>query len=258
MDVERELDRDSLRTRRSVLTGLLGGAAAALAATLGHGRPVGATHDSYVELGHSNATDGVTQFDTSGSDSSALYGLTSSGTALVARTDSGTGVDVVTDSGPAVLATSTSGNGVHGLSTSGIGTIGASNSNQGVHATSNEEIALWAQSGAVARPAVFAWAYLGNTAVFGVSGLSAPPGAPDGPAKTGVFGYAAQDAAAVGVRGTSPLGRGGIFKGGAAAIRLTPSTSTSHPASGQKGDLYVDSNARLWFCKGGMTWVRLA
>ncbi len=258
MDVERDLERDSLRTRRSVLTGLLGGAAAAVAATLGHSRPVGATHDGYVELGHSNASDGVTQFDTSASESSALYALASSGDALIARSDSGTGVDVVTGSGDAILATSTSGKALWGLSTSGIGVVGASNSNQGVHANSNENIALWAQSGAETKPAVAAWAYLDNTGVFGVSGLSAPPGFPDAPSKTGVFGYAAQDAGSIGVRGTSPLGRGGVFRGGAAQVRLQPSTSTSHPASGQKGDLYVDSNARLWFCKGGTTWVRLA
>jgi hypothetical protein len=24
------------------------------------------------------------------------------------------------------------------------------------------------------------------------------------------------------------------------------------------GDLYVDKNERLWFCKGGATWVQLA
>ncbi len=61
--------------------------------------------------------------------------------------------------------------------------------------------------------------------------------------QTGVDGSADQDATSVGVRGTSPAGRGGVFKGGAAQLKLQPSsTATSHPSSGQAGDLFVDKN----------------
>jgi len=68
-----------------------------------------------------------------------------------------------------------------------------------------------------------------------------------------------------GVQGTSGTGngvtgkgkRGGVFSGAAAAIQLTPSAG-SHPASGSKGDLFVDHNTHLWFCRGGTTWVKLA
>lgn len=51
-----------------------------------------------------------------------------------------------------------------------------------------------------------------------------------------------------GVHATSGGGRGGIFGGGAAQIQLTPAGS-SHPKSGQRGDLYADAAGRLWYCK---------
>lgn len=68
-----------------------------------------------------------------------------------------------------------------------------------------------------------------------------------------------------GVAGTSSSGtgvtgkgrRGGVFSGSAAAIQLTPHAG-SHPSSGSKGDLFVDHNTHLWFCRGGTTWVKLA
>lgn len=74
----------------------------------------------------------------------------------------------------------------------------------------------------------------------------------------GVQGIANQDAGAVGVRGISTKGRGGVFKGGVAQLRLSPSTATSHPTSGAIGDLFVDSSGRLWFCKGATTWKQIA
>jgi len=52
--------------------------------------------------------------------------------------------------------------------------------------------------------------------------------------------------------------RGGRFSGTAAAINLAPTKHASHPHSGSAGDFYVDHHHRLWFCKGGTTWVRLA
>jgi len=59
----------------------------------------------------------------------------------------------------------------------------------------------------------------------------------------------------VGVRASGK--RGGIFAGKAAAIQLTP-TSGTHPVHGSKGDLFVDHNAHLFFCRGGTNWVKLA
>ena len=51
--------------------------------------------------------------------------------------------------------------------------------------------------------------------------------------------------------------RGGVFSGKAAAIQLEPSAG-SHPTHGAKGDLFVDHNAHLFFCRGGTNWVKLA
>lgn len=69
----------------------------------------------------------------------------------------------------------------------------------------------------------------------------------------GVFGTSEN----IGIQGSS-TGRGGVFAGNKAAVKLKPSTSASHPASGQRGDLVVDSTGRLWFCKSGSSWHQLA
>jgi len=63
------------------------------------------------------------------------------------------------------------------------------------------------------------------------------------------------------IEGTSIRGRGAVFKGKKAPIRLMPSSTTTKPATGSRGDLFVDSTGRLWYCKtGGSTtgWKQLA
>jgi hypothetical protein len=77
--------------------------------------------------------------------------------------------------------------------------------------------------------------------------------------QTAVIGIC--DTAGVGVAGHSSLGRGGVFSGLKAAVRLLPAEQSSHPARGQRGDLVVDSTGRLWYCKKGGTspvWKQLA
>ena len=66
------------------------------------------------------------------------------------------------------------------------------------------------------------------------------------------------NAAGAAVYGESAAGRGASFGGKRAQLRLRPSSATTHPASGQAGDFFVDSAARLWFCKGGTVWRQLA
>lgn len=73
--------------------------------------------------------------------------------------------------------------------------------------------------------------------------------------RAGVYG---QSGSGIGVLGTSLTGRGGQFKGRKAQLRLQPSTSSTHPRSGARGDLFVDKQGRLWFCKGGTSWRQLA
>ena len=126
----------------------------------------------------------------------------------------------------------------------------ASGTGHGVDAISPTGTAVYADSGSSTGPAVIGRSAGDNTGLQGYSGSDV---APPSPAKTGVYGYATQDATAVGVRGTSVAGRGGLFKGGAAQLKLSPSAATSHPASGQRGDFFVDKSGRLWFCKGGTT-----
>jgi len=61
------------------------------------------------------------------------------------------------------------------------------------------------------------------------------------------------------VRGIGAKGRGGEFSGATAQIRLLPAGTL--PASGQTGDLFVDSSGGLHYCKAGgstATWVKLA
>jgi hypothetical protein len=64
------------------------------------------------------------------------------------------------------------------------------------------------------------WA-MGRTGVQGYSGPSSI--VPVNSAGTRVEGYADTDANSVGVPGTSPAGRGGIFKGGTAPLKLRAS-----------------------------------
>jgi hypothetical protein len=81
-----------------------------------------------------------------------------------------------------------------------------------------------------------------GTGVMGFSGSKNLP--PKGLPNTGVYG--------IGIKG-----RGGVFQGDKAQVRLVPSTAASHPSSGAAGDLFVDTSNRLWFCKGGTNWVKL-
>jgi hypothetical protein len=76
--------------------------------------------------------------------------------------------------------------------------------------------------------------------------------------RNGVYGYTstAGGSGVVGA-GVGTTTRGGVFSGPAAQIQLTPGSGATHPASGAAGDLYVDSAARLWYCKGSTTWLEL-
>jgi hypothetical protein len=61
--------------------------------------------------------------------------------------------------------------------------------------------------------------------------------------------------------GAGTGGRGGIFAGQSAQVKLSPGSLSSHPKSGQRGDLYADKVGRLWYCKTGgtkATWHQIA
>ena len=77
--------------------------------------------------------------------------------------------------------------------------------------------------------------------------------------QSAVFGTTEGTGAAI--HGVSSLGRGGVFWGKKAQVRLLASTATTKPLKGLRGDLFVDSSGRLWYCKTGNSltgWKQLA
>jgi hypothetical protein len=100
-------------------------------------------------------------------------------------------------------------------------------------------------------------------AVYGGTNGTGPAvqGAQSGRSGNAISGQVSNpnNASAAIVGAGSAIGRGGQFAGGVAQIRLVP--GARRPASGQRGDLFVDSNGRLYFCRaqGSNTdWVQLA
>jgi hypothetical protein len=59
------------------------------------------------------------------------------------------------------------------------------------------------------------------------------------------------------VDASSSLGTGGVFRGKKAQIQLVPSTASTHPSTGAKGQLYVDKSARLWYCYATNKWKQI-
>lgn len=61
-----------------------------------------------------------------------------------------------------------------------------------------------------------------------------------------------------GLEALSAKGVGATFEGKTAQVQLVPSSDSSHPSSGDPGQLFVDSAKRLWFCRGANNWHQLA
>jgi hypothetical protein len=157
---------------------------------------------------------------TSSGPSTAVFHNTGSGTALQAiaasaqpailgaNTSSGIGVMGGSTSGIGVEGAAVGGNGVYGQSTSGQGVLGISTSGNGVIGQSTSSIGVIGVTAATAEPGLFGLSMANNSGVIGVSegaGFVLPPSSPP---KTGVYGYAVQDIAAVGVKGESTAGTG--------------------------------------------------
>jgi hypothetical protein len=144
----------------------------------------------------------------------------------VFRADSGAGVGVsgFSDSLVGVAGASAYGTGVHGTSAHGVGVVGDSNESVGVLGTSGTTEGVRGQSaygvgvyglsssgygvagnsGSPKIPAVLGHSVGNSTAVLGFSGATVVAAKP----KTGVYGYAAQDATSVGILGQSTAGTG--------------------------------------------------
>ncbi len=146
---------------------------------------------------------------------------------------------------------STQGRGVYGNASAGsgdaTGVLGTSSSTGGVGvlgmawATSGETSGVAGLGSSPTGAGVSGWSAEGT----GVLAYSGPPPRPSAPPMTGVFGFAGQDG-----------GRGGVFGGAAAQIRLIPAAGP-HPTTGELGDLHLDDGGSHWLCKGGTAWKQL-
>lgn len=121
------------------------------------------------------------------------------------RSPTGSGVAGDSDSGAGTLGTSGTGPGVQGASGTGPGVVGASMSFAGVSGQSSGGIGVFGYNQILEKPAVLGHSNAGGTGVLGFSGAGMPP-AP--PAKTGAYGFAAQDASSRGVYGQTTAGEG--------------------------------------------------
>jgi len=246
------IDNPQARSRRSVLAAVVGGFAAALGASLGRVQPVAAANGDFVKLGVNNTATTTTEITYTNVQDAvrvhnaygyAVSGLSANGSGVRGTSNASGGVGVQgnnSSTGSGVAGGSNNGTGVNGYSTYGTGVLGASTYATAVHGQSENAYGVYGESPT-------------NYAVVGQSGSS---GGVVGFSDTG-FGVLGSSASAVGVQGQGGSGRGGRFSGQKAQIRLDPSTAATHPASGLAGDLFVDKSKRLWFCKGGTSWVRL-
>ena len=246
------------RSRRSLLAGAVGGLAAAVTATLAGAQRVLAAGDDGQVL-HvadykadirttttlANNTNNVTALrGINNQDGIGVTGFSASYRGVYGSSLDGTGVAGESEEGPY---------GVHAraLGTTGlkVGVFGEGYSPGGVamlgnnYATSGNAEGVQGTTDSPTGWATVGWARANGAAVVGASGPDFPSAGV--PSKTGVFGY-------------SQNGRGGVFRGPTAQARLMPTGATTHPSSGAAGDLYVDKNHRLWFCKGGTSWKQLA
>jgi hypothetical protein len=137
-----------------------------------------------------------------------------------------------------VVGESPAGIGVEGISGSGTAVHGISGSFIGLHGESASSIAVEGYSTATDKPASRGWSAGNSTGMLGHSGAAAPP-APM--AKTGVYGYAAQDnfirgvtgesPACIGLYGISSSGYAGYFAGKVYTTKYHELTEISTPAA---------------------------
>jgi hypothetical protein len=208
----------STSSRRAIIAAGLGGLLTAVAQALARPSPARAGVDGDVVLGGLNsATTTTTISNTSNAnnvfacDSStgiAVKGMSTTNNGVFGSSGSGFGVRGSSSTSFGVFGFSGSGTGigVYGESSAGKGVRGYSTSAVGVDGYSGTNAAVLGESDATNQPAIVGKASGGHAAVFGHSVGGPAPGVT--PAKTGVYGYAAQDATARGIHGRSTVGRG--------------------------------------------------
>jgi hypothetical protein len=175
------------------------------------------------------------------------------------------GVDVSGPIGMAVVGT------VTGVDASGPTAVAASGSTVGIAASGPTGIAVKGTGSAGvamvatasgAAPTLHATNSGSGPAIQATTQGSSAPGTAavvgNSRTATGVLGLST---GSVGVEGRSQTGRGAVFAGASAQVKLMPGSRPTHPSSGETGDLYCDGHGRLWFCKKGgspATWKQVA
>jgi hypothetical protein len=249
-------DAGSRPTRRAAL-GRLGGAAAAglgaVAAVEALAPQQAQASTGTMMYGLLNNADGsATSLESTASDwtfeafnlsstlsahAEGVFGYSVSGVGVEGQHGNGSAPD--TGSQPGVLGRSTDTPGVFGLSDSSAGVYGQSLSGTAVQGLSQ-----------------FTGMYGVSVSPSGGGGFAGVVG--DSDTNAGVAGFSSAASRAAGEFTHLLGGRGGLFSGNQAQIRLKPGSRGSHPHTGEAGDVYVDSRHRLWFCKGGTRWTQLA
>jgi len=259
------IDTATPRTRRTILAGALGGLAAWAASALGRPEAVSAHDPDDVELGAMNTVAATTTIQNSsnantvlelwGSAGSALRGFSTgyhgvqgttaaenrSGVYGLFANQSGHGVGVLGENkGPGAA-----GYNVGGLGNEDAGVFGDSISGTGVLGITEKGNGVWGWSLSPSLAAILGQSLTSSTGVLGysVTDHNLTGQGPAAPAKTGVYGYAAQDATAVGVKGESTVGTGGLFTattGTALRVAGKAKFSRSGRASVPKGKTSVD------------------
>jgi hypothetical protein len=219
------LDPSTPRSRRAILAAAAGAAAATVVGAVARPSTVRAAGDdgSTVHVGDlyadvrsqttlgNQANDNIVLWvasnpDSGGGGGTAVVGYSDHGIGVQGQNNtSGPGVRGISSSGSGVLATSTSGAGVSSSSSLGYGVQGTSTSNIGVYGLSGGSYGVLGVSSATNLAAIYGNSASDSTGVYGHSGTT-PPAATR--AKTGVYGYAAQDNLSRGVIGESPAGIG--------------------------------------------------
>jgi hypothetical protein len=179
-------------SRRALLAGSLGGLGALVANAVGRGIPARAADGEAVVVGGEYTATSVTKFSNLTTSDAVLWGESSQSLGVKGSSVSSVGVSGESTNHAGVSGTSGSFIGVQGSSSSGRGVYGSSTSNFGVQGVSSD----------AGRAGTVGHGFGDGTGVLGVSGLVAL----SAKAKTGVYGYAAQDGTSKGVWGTSPAG----------------------------------------------------
>ena len=235
------------RSRRALLAASLGGLAALAAQALGRPALVRAENE-YVRVGgeYSTATS-VTKIENTANNSTVLWG---------ASGGSGAGVYGTSDSGVGVVGYSGSAGGVYGESDSGYGLRGYSLSSIGVWGYSDSSCGVYGESRAVDQAATVGRSKANASGLLGYSG-GLFDSLPAAPAKTGVYGYAAQDGSSRGVTGQTKAGRGvnGVATSGRGVNGYSSTGVGVYAASGSAGKA-LHAEGRVSFKTAGLASIR--